>query len=183
MKKVSDRLSKALWLEKSLELLAKQGEQKLTIDHVVKAMGVTKGSFYWHFKNRSEYINSLVDYWAVMHTECLANELSSISDPADQLLKLMQLLTEGDHSRYDVSIMNWGLHEPIEREKMQDMFNFRLNVVRSLFEKMGFKGDDLEMRVHTMVFFQTMECSAYTHLSKEERLRHVALRHRMLIAK
>lgn len=42
----------------------------------------------------------------------------------------------------------WGLNEPIAREKMQDMFNFRLKVVRSLFEKMGFEDDALEMRIH-----------------------------------
>ena len=177
------RLSKEAWLEKSLSILSQEGEKKLTIDHLVKEMGVTKGSFYWHFKNRSEYINSLVDYWAVKHSENLTQALAPISDPEDQLLKLMQLLTEHDHSRYDISIMNWGLNEPIAREKMQDMFNFRLHFVRSLFEKMGFEDDALEMRIHTMVFFQTMESCDYTHLSKEERLRHVALRHSMLIAK
>ena len=177
------RLSKEAWLEKSLKILSQEGEKKLTIDHLVKEMGVTKGSFYWHFKNRSEYINCLVDYWAVIHTENLTQAVSSISAPEDQLLKLMQILTESDHSRHDISIMNWGLHEPIARAKMQEMFNFRLYFVRSLFEKMGFKDDALEMRVHTMVFFQTMECSQYTNLSKPERIRHVKLRHKMLITK
>ena len=177
------RYSKEDWLRRSLDILAQEGEQKLTIDYIVGAMGVTKGSFYWHFKNRSDFINSLVDYWAVFHTEKLAQELASIADPSDRLLRLMLILTEQNHSRYDISIMNWGMHEPIARKKMKDMFKYRRRFVRSIFSELGFSGEDLEMRVQTMVFFQSMESSPYTRLTKKQRLEYVELRHKMLTAR
>jgi AcrR family transcriptional regulator len=143
-------------------------------------MGVTKGSFYWHFKNRADFILNLVEYWSTQYTSSIANELNSITDPAKRLLILMTSLTEGNHARYDVAMLNWGQHEPSAQTKLQEVFDFRVAFIREIFSEIGFSGDDLEMRVHTMVFFQTMECSNYTRLSNEERLRHVRLRHKML---
>ena len=175
------RLSKEAWLEKSLEILAVEGARKLTIDHLVKAMGVTKGSFYWHFKTRADFIICLVEYWADTHTQSLVKELGSISDPAKRLLKLMQILSEKNHSQFDISIMNWGEYESVAKKKVQAVFDTRMEFLRSVFREIGFKGDELEMRVHTMVFFQTLECCQYTKLSKANRLDYVKLRHKMLI--
>ena len=180
MKKKQQRLSKEAWLRTSLDILAEEGEQKLTIDHLVKAMGVTKGSFYWHFKNRAEYIRELVCFWADFHTRAIVHELNLILDPAKRLLRLMVILTEENQSRYDISIMNWGKREPVAQQKLQDVFNMRMQFIRSIFKELGFEGDELEMRVQTMVFFQTMESSQYALLSKKIRLRHVKLRHKML---
>ena len=61
------RFSKTMWLEKSLEILSEEGEKKLTIDHLVKEMGVTRGSFYWHFKDRAELLDALVLRWQEEH--------------------------------------------------------------------------------------------------------------------
>lgn len=93
----------------------------------------------------------------------------------------MTMLSEGNHSKYDVAMMNWGQHDASTRQRIQEVFDYRITFIRTVFKELGFTGDELEMRVQTMVFFQTMECSQYTHLSKDERLRYVSLRHRMLI--
>jgi hypothetical protein len=110
------------------------------------------------------------------------DKLESISDASQRLLELMTALTEGNHARYDVAILQWGQHEPEAKRTLKKVFDFRASFVRSIFEELGFKGDALEMRVHTMVFFQTMEGSTYMHLSKAQRLQHVKLRHAMLTA-
>jgi 1,6-anhydro-N-acetylmuramate kinase len=93
----------------------------------------------------------------------------------------MEQLTLGNHSRSDVAMLNWGRHEEVAREQIQAVFDFRLKVVGSIFQEIGFEGDELEMRTHTMVFFQTLEGSPYNRLSQEERLKNVKLRYPMLI--
>ena len=177
------RLSREAWLEKSLEILASEGENKLTIDYMVKAMGVTKGSFYWHFKSRSDFISNMVNFWATEFTTNVGDRIRSIKDPRERLLILMEMLTQGDHGRYDVAMLNLGQHEPDARKIIEDVFDFRTNFVRAIFKELGFSGEELEMRTQTMVCFQVMECSPYTRLSHKERLRQVKLRHRMLTSK
>ncbi|MFZ9012276.1 MAG: TetR/AcrR family transcriptional regulator, partial [Anaerohalosphaeraceae bacterium] len=94
------RFSKTTWLEKSLEILSKEGEKKLTVEHLVKEMGVTRGSFYWHFKSRADYIQCLSEYWAEEYSAKamrLAN--SEKPDAKERLLFLFQHLTEFDIAR------------------------------------------------------------------------------------
>ena len=178
-----DRLAKADWLEQALQILAFEGINKLTIDHLVKEIGVTTGSYYWHFKNRADFLNQLVEYWVSEYTQIIIDDVVKTKDPAERLLTMMMVLTEEDYVRYDTAIMEWGSHEPRTREKIQKAIDIRLGFLRTLFAEMGFEGDDLEMRAHTVLTFHTMEDHRYNLLSKEERLRHVTLRHRMLIAK
>jgi AcrR family transcriptional regulator len=184
MKKRLDRLSRSDWLQRSLDILAEEGEGKLRIDALTRKLGVTKGSFYWHFKNRSDFVQNLVEFWAIQFTENVGEKIASVeTGPEDRLLALMLLITEQDLSRYTVAVMDWGQHEPLALKRIHEVMDFQMNFVRSLFREMGFTGDELEMRMHTMVFFQAMEGSRYSHLSKEERIRYVTLRHRMLIAR
>jgi AcrR family transcriptional regulator len=184
VKKSPIRLSREEWLDKALDILAEEGDAKLRIDSLVRKLDVTKGSFYWHFKNRAEFIVSLVEYWAVKFTKNVGAQISKIDSGAeDRLLALMLLITEKDLSQYSLAVMDWGQHEPLALKRIEEVMNFQMAFVRSLFKEMGFTGDELEMRTQTMVFFQSMEGSRYSHLTKEERTRHVRLRHRMLVAK
>ena len=59
----SSRLSREKWLMRALDILAEEHNALLRIDDLVKRMGVTKGSFYWHFKDRDDFLTQLLDYW------------------------------------------------------------------------------------------------------------------------
>jgi AcrR family transcriptional regulator len=55
----TDRLTREQWLARSLEILSDGGPGELRIDNITHKMGISKGSFYWHFKNRADYIECL----------------------------------------------------------------------------------------------------------------------------
>jgi AcrR family transcriptional regulator len=48
-------LSRDEWLEKALIVVSREGGAKLRINNPVTEVGVTKGSFYWHFKSRDDF--------------------------------------------------------------------------------------------------------------------------------
>lgn len=178
------RFSKTTWLEKSLEILSKEGEKKLTVEHLVKEMGVTRGSFYWHFKSRADYIQCLSEYWAEEYSAKamrLAN--SEKPDAKERLLFLFQHLTEFDIARYDAAVLSWSQHEPIAKQCVQRALDARIEFLRTIFSAMGFTGAELEMRIQTTFTFHTMELNGYNHLSKADRMRLVASRHKMLTRK
>ncbi len=52
-------LSRKEWLEKALSIVSREGAAKLRINNLVAEVGVTKGSFYWHFKDREDFVRSL----------------------------------------------------------------------------------------------------------------------------
>ena len=58
------RASRRDWIEAGLWLLAEEGLESVTIDRLCANLGLTKGSFYWHFKGSQEFLQSMADYWS-----------------------------------------------------------------------------------------------------------------------
>ena len=51
------------WEKEALELIAEQGVQALAIEPLARRMGITKGSFYWHFSGRGALLDQALQRW------------------------------------------------------------------------------------------------------------------------
>jgi AcrR family transcriptional regulator len=49
------RLSMDEWVQEGFRVLAEDGVKALTLDRLCRRLGVTKGSFYWHFTDMKAY--------------------------------------------------------------------------------------------------------------------------------
>ena len=67
-KAATPRLTREDWLLQALEVLAAQGPAKLNIQSLCQALGVSRGSFYWHFADRAEFIAALLELWFQAYT-------------------------------------------------------------------------------------------------------------------
>jgi AcrR family transcriptional regulator len=85
------KVKKESWFEAGLWLLTGTGPHSLTIDNLCRKLGVTKGSFYHHFRNRPAYIEQLWEYWEQENTTRLvdATRGNDIDERLDILLKLV----------------------------------------------------------------------------------------------
>jgi AcrR family transcriptional regulator len=152
------RLTREQWLATALEVVARQGGANLRIRDLVAQLGVSTGSFYWHFKGRDDFVASLVDYWEKAFTSRVVVEMEDFEGDASQrLLKLMELLLEKGFARYDVPIRAWAAQEPAVARMLRKADRQRLRFVGSLFAEMGFTGVELETRTSTFVVFHSME--------------------------
>jgi len=76
------------WLDAGLQALASDGPEGLRIMAIAERLGVTKGSFYWHFKNLEEYQSALLQEWEQGHTQdAIACVESTGGDAAAKLRK------------------------------------------------------------------------------------------------
>ena len=176
--KSSKRLSREQWLSSALEVLSKEGNAKLRIDAVTNDLGVTKGSFYWHFKDRADFVRSIAAYWAKYSTEQVIEMINQSQGTAsDRLFNLMDFLCRKDHGKYDVSVRAWAAQEPEVARIVKKVDVRRLAFVRSLFIELGFKGRELEMRTRTFVVFHSLELGSFARGTKKERLQLLKLRH------
>ena len=176
--KSSKRLNREQWLSRALEILSREGKSKLRIDPLTKSLGVTKGSFYWHFKNRADFVKSLAEYWAKFSTSQVIEEINrSQGSASHRLLKLMDFLCRKDFGKYEVSMRAWAAQEPEVAQIVKKVDKQRFIFVHSLFVELGFKGQELEMRTRTFVVFHSLELGSFARGSKKERLQLVKLRH------
>ena len=165
------RLSRDQWLAHALNHLAREGEAKLTIDRVVKALGVTKGSFYWHFKDRDDFLRKVVDYWDEHFTECVAIHVQSLDDsPAKRLWAIAETVWREDLARYDLAVRAWAAQDEAIAQLVLRIDKRRLGVVRELFAALGFRGTDLEMRARCFVTYISLDKAIFIKQTKKQRL-------------
>jgi AcrR family transcriptional regulator len=178
------RLSREEWLRQALEVLACNGQAKLRVRELAGAIGVSTGSFYWHFKNRADFVEKLSDYWAEITTRNIAERIRSGPGSAKRrLLRLMEAIEENDWGRYEIPIRAWGAQEPVVARSVKAVDRLRVSVLQQLFEEMGFTGRELEMRVMTCAVFLSLERGFFKRPSKITRREHIKLRHGLFTRK
>lgn len=170
-KKSVQRFNREDWLALALETLSKQGKSRLTIDRLVADLGVTKGSFYWHFDSRADFIQKLLEYWAKKFTYEVVDEINAIEGGAgERLYGLMELLTRNDASHYDIAVRAWAAQEPAVAIVVRRVDMTRLGYVKSLFRELGFEGDELTVRSRAFLYWSSFELGLFAPLSRQESL-------------
>ncbi|MGE4327855.1 MAG: TetR/AcrR family transcriptional regulator [Pseudodonghicola sp.] len=154
-----DRLSKQDWLDAGLKLLGKTGPGGLRIDHVCKAMKVTKGSFYWHFRDRRDFLGSLFDHWRRRETTGLIRHVETTYVRAEQRIwHVVEFVTLGTYDvGTEVAMRQWGQSDPDVRAGLKQVDAERLGFFTRQFESCGFDTEPARLRAISVYSF-TLSC-------------------------
>jgi PAS domain S-box-containing protein len=160
--KLASRFDREAWLRAGLEVLARQGQAKLRVSTLALKLGVTKGSFYHHFKSRDEFVQCLFSYWSSAFTDKVIAELNALEGPPEWcLLQLMRIIEREKLDRYDIVFRSWAAQDTSVAKFVKKVDLARYRFIRSLFAKIGFEGDDLEDRVRLWLVFQSAQNTIY----------------------
>ena len=78
----SKRVSRDQWLAGALEMFARTGADGLRVEQLARSLGVAKSGFYFHFKDREDLLQQLVDYWEAEYTApVLTNPMLLMASP------------------------------------------------------------------------------------------------------
>lgn len=77
------------WAKAAFRAIARGGIDAVAVEPIAVELGATKGSFYWHFKNRNALIDAALDEWERRLTERVIDGLEAEPDPAHRLRKLL----------------------------------------------------------------------------------------------
>jgi AcrR family transcriptional regulator len=169
MKTDAHRLSREEFLMLALEEVAKAGGAKLRIDKLVNGLGVTKGSFYWHFKDREDFVQSLMQFWAEYTTGQVIERTDQIQgDARKRLWSVMQIIFTEGLDKYELPMRAWAAEEPQVVPILREVEARRVAYARALFAEMGFQGQDLEMRTRLFVCYACGEHVFFTRESLED---------------
>jgi len=103
------RVSKEQWLTKALEALESSGIEAVKIDRLAKGLGISRSGFYWHFKNRQDLLEHLLDYWVRRYTGILTDNPDVAKlDPKKRLLTTMEMIRDKHLTKFDLAMTSWA---------------------------------------------------------------------------
>ncbi len=139
------------WVDEGLRALAAGGPDAVRIEPLARALGVTKGGFYWHFDDRGALLDEMLDRWErVLVDEVIEYVERSRGDARAKLRRLFALASD-DAVSIDLAVRDWARRDPRVAERLRRVDNRRMEYMRSLFG--AFCPDDTDVEVRCVLAF------------------------------
>src|SRR2546429_657594 len=84
------------WAEAALDAMSVGGLEAVAVEPLAKALGITKGSFYWHFKNRDALIRAALELWEKRETVDVIARAEQESNPRERMHSLFRQVANTD---------------------------------------------------------------------------------------
>ena len=177
----SPKLNRDDWLQAALER-CQLGVETIKVAPLAAQLGVTTGSFYWHFKNRRELLDAMLEYWEHEMTDApIAAAKHYQGSPIDRILHLMESVLVGLVSVYDLPIAQWAKTDSKVSFVFKRAIKKRFDFATWIFAEAGFSPEQSAARGRLMVTYMMAESSFIPDsISKRKEL--LKLKHVILIA-
>lgn len=133
---MTDQLSAKDWLDQGLKTLAERGFTALKAEPLAKALGVSRGSFYWHFADIGAFHAAILGHWREVAAEQIIANLEAASDHDDPVALLLRQAF-GGRLALENAVRSWAAHDPIARDAVQAIDRRRLTYVAKLLRASG----------------------------------------------
>ena len=173
------QLSRDDWLKAALSL-CKGGIDNVKIAPLATDLGVTTGSFYWHFKNRQELLVALLDYWEREMTDAAIDAARQYQgSPADRIFFIMETVMNNNLACYDLPIWQWSQSDTIASRVLKRVLKKRFSFAAWMFSEAGFSREQAEIRGRMMVIYMMGESTLIPD-AMAKRKEYLKLKHKIL---
>jgi AcrR family transcriptional regulator len=132
------RLSADTWIEAGFLALMQGGVEALRVETLAKSLNVTKGSFYWHFKDRRHLFDEMLKWWEREATQQIIDRVEAMGGAPDvRLRNLIELGTAGEGDQLEGAIRSWGAIDEAAKIFIQRVDQKRERYVTDMLRELG----------------------------------------------
>ena len=169
----SGRLSAEDWAQAALEQIAEQGVSAVAVEPLARRLGVTKGSFYWHFPSRDALLQAALDRWESHEQDEVFGQLEKIVNPAERLGALFKVVANEVQSHVIYSELLKALDHPAVQPVIGRVSKRRLDYLTGAFRAAGLDATDAQHRARLAYaayvgFLQLNLQLGQRHMQREE---------------
>jgi AcrR family transcriptional regulator len=143
------RTPRGSWIDEGLRALAAGGPDAVRIELLARALGVTRGGFYWHFEDRQALLDEMLDTWERVGVDEVIERIEADGD-GDAKARLRRLFaigaSSGDVLRIELAIRDWARRDEAVAARLRRIDNRRMAYMRSLFSAFCPDADEVEAR-------------------------------------
>jgi AcrR family transcriptional regulator len=169
------------WIEAATAVLVDQGIDHVRVDVLARDLGVTRGSFYWHFRDREDLLRSVLQSWRQSATEQLTQRLETAhSDAHEQLRDVISLPFRGRAAvrgaRIELAIRAWARRDAMARAIVDEADASRIGYIAQIFSSLGFSIAEARSRaflLYSYVVAESLLTGQGSPAQRDERARFV----------
>ncbi len=173
------------WVDAAIEIMVDSSVEHVRIESLARDLGVSKGSFYWHFRNRDELLSAVLDRWLNEATIEITDRI--LRQEADASARLLTFLRLPMRSRraikaadLELAILGWARRSRMAEDAVAAVDRLRLEHYQATFQALGFSEAEAVARAHLAYAF-TRYISQRRDLGVSARLQIAAQTHGALI--
>ena len=140
------RLSAEDWAREALDQIAEQGVASVAVEPLARRLGVTKGSFYWHFPSRDALLQAALSRWETVEQEEVFGTLEKVTDPRERLRALFQVVAHEVKSHIIYSELLKALDHPAVSPVIGRVSERRLDYLTASFRQAGLSRTEAQHR-------------------------------------
>ncbi|PTL79672.1 TetR/AcrR family transcriptional regulator [Vitiosangium sp. GDMCC 1.1324] len=129
-------LSREDWADAALWSL-REGVEALSVEALARRLGVTKGSFYWHFRDRSELLQAALERWEQLATENIIAKVEAIEQPRERLRALLITAFNEDPGQKVEVALAASVDHPLLKPVLARVSRRRIEYLVSLYQALG----------------------------------------------
>ncbi len=148
------RLTPSDWTTAALEAIADGGVAAVIVEALAPRVGASKGSFYWHFQDRSALLEAALEMWETARTEAIVAELQDVEDPLERLRRLLGIAFNNPHGGRIEAALNAQPAHPQVAPVLERVTERRIGFIAEAFGDLGFGAEDARHRA--LIFYTTV---------------------------
>ncbi|MEM9603666.1 MAG: TetR/AcrR family transcriptional regulator [Pseudomonadota bacterium] len=139
----ASKLSPVDWIQAAFRTLTERGIEQVKVEPLARELGVSKGSFYWHFSDRSALHAAMLQHWRQEATDNIIVQVERTADtPHRRLRTLVGLAAATAPKRYggagvESALRSWARHDSAAQATVTAVDDTRIRYVRTLFKAAG----------------------------------------------
>jgi AcrR family transcriptional regulator len=140
------RLSREDWVAAARTAMQTGGLAAVAVEPLAARLGATKGSFYWHFRDREDLVAAVLAQWEHQGTDEVTAALDAAPDPAQRLRMLAGATLEGQH-RPDLSVVLLAdAAHPLVAAALERVTRRRMDYLAEQFRALGVEEQEARAR-------------------------------------
>lgn len=151
------RLSREDWLAVARDALIEEGKDGVKVERLAKRLNVTRGGFYWHFRDRDDLCDTLLRSWERETNELFEKALQgNHANGLEEFLALCRMWIDEDvySPTYDSAMRDWARVSKRAENAVRRVDKRRIDILKRIYEDMDYDEDDAFIRARILYFHQ-----------------------------
>jgi AcrR family transcriptional regulator len=179
--RATPKLSRQDWLQIASDVLIGSGIEAVRVEPLAKLLKVTRGSFYWHFNDRDELLETILQEWEALNTSDIIDRVEAMAgSPQQKLLNLFEIAAQMD-DRLEKAIRIWGVNDERAAVAIARIDQRRLDYLQTLFRQAGYARKDAKMRAQIAYTVRLGWFMMIPPAKTSERIAEIRFLHQVLI--